>query len=309
MLRNILLPLDGSSFSEEAVPLAAHMAARAEAELHLVHVIRPIPDVDFKTPGEDLDWRTKLREAASSALGDRVSRLRKGGVLAHAEVREGPVVDILLDTARAREADLVVLTTHGAGGFRRWWLGSVADALLRKGDFPLLLVRPWDDTADRESREPRFRTVLVPLDGSPASEAVLPFLRWVVGGEGTRIVFVRVVPSPLEVGSLYGIPSVRLEGESHRWQREAAAKYLEEAAERFRTGPGEEFPEPELRVVEASSAAEGVLEAARVVGADLVALSTHGRSGFRRAVIGSVADKVIRGSAAPVLAVRPADEL
>ncbi len=305
MLRAILLPLDGSSFSEEALPLAAHLAARAEAELHLLHVIRPAPDVDFKTPEEDLNWRTELREAASAALGERVARLRRGGVLARAEVREGKVVDTLLETARSRKADLVVLTTHGAGGFRRWWLGSVADSLLRKGAFPLLLVRPWDETEDREGREPRFRTVLVPLDGSPASEAVLPFLRWIVEKEGTRIVFVRVVPSPLEVGSLYGIPSVRLEGESHRWQRETALKYLEEAAARFRSGDGAELAEPELRVVEASSAAEGVLEAARVVGADLVALSTHGRSGFGRTVIGSVADKVIRGAAAPVLAVRP----
>ncbi len=304
MYRSILLPLDGSSFAEEALPLAARLAQGQDAALHLVHVIRPAPDVDFKTPGEDLAWRNQVREAASSALGELASRLRRSGVAAHAEVREGRTVDAILESAREHDADLVVLTTHGAGGFRRWWLGSVADTLLRLGDYPLLLVRPWDDTSDREAGEPRFQTVLVPLDGSPASEAVLPHVRWLRDAKEARLLLVRVVPSPLEVGSLYGIPSVRMESEAHRWQREAARAYLEEVAARLGDGEGD-VPAPDLRVVEASSAAEGILEAARVNGADLIALSTEGRSGFGRTVIGSVADKVIRGAAVPVLAVRP----
>jgi nucleotide-binding universal stress UspA family protein len=302
MYRSIILPLDGSSFAEEALPLAARLAMGVDAELHLVHVIRPAPDVDFKTPEEDLTWRTQVREAASSALGELAAKLRRSGVVTHAEVREGGTVDAILESAREHGADLVVLTTHGAGGFRRWWLGSVADALLRKGEFPVLLVRPWDDTSDREAAEPRFRKVLVPLDGSPASEAVLPHARWLRETRDSGLVLVRVVPSPLEVGSLYGIPSVRAGGEGHRRQREAAREYLEDVAERLGTAGGE-APPPELRVVEASSAAEGILEAARVNGADMIALSTQGRSGLGRTMFGSVGDKVIRGAVVPVLAV------
>jgi nucleotide-binding universal stress UspA family protein len=305
--RSILLPLDGSSFAEEALPMAARLARDADADLHLVHVIRPAPDVDFKSPGEDLAWRTEVREAASTALGERASRLRRSGVLARADVREGPVVDALLESAGDHGVDLIVVTTHGAGGFRRWWLGSVADALLRQGEAPVLLVRPWDDTSERPVDEPRFRAILVPLDGSPASEAVLPHARWLRDANDARLVLVRVIPSPLEVGTLYGIPSVRLEGEAHRLQREAALAYLEEVSARI-AGPDGTSPAPELRVIEASSAAEGVLEAARTLGADLVALSTRGRSGFGRTVIGSVADKVVRGAAVPVLAVRPAED-
>jgi nucleotide-binding universal stress UspA family protein len=307
MYQSIVLPLDGSSFAEEALPLAAHLARDADVDLHLVHVIRPAPDVDFKSPGDDLAWRTEVREAASAALGERVARLRKSGVLARAEVREGNVVEALIESCREHDADLVVLTTHGAGGFRRWWLGSVADALLRRGDTPLLLVRPWDDTSDRPDGEPRFRTVVVPLDGSRAAEAILPHVQWLRDARDARLILVRVVPSPLEVGSLYGIPSVRMEGEAHRWQREAAGAYLEEVAARLEDTRGE-APPPELRVVEASSAAEGVLDAARTHGADLVALATRGRSGLGRTVVGSVADKVIRGASVPVLAVRPGDD-
>jgi nucleotide-binding universal stress UspA family protein len=140
---------------------------------------------------------------------------------------------------------------------------------------------------------------LVPLDGSAAAEHVLDHARW-LRDQGARLILVRVVPSPLEVGSLYGVPTVRLERESHREQREEAERYLQDVVARL--GEGNQ----EARVVEASSAAEGVLDTARIHGADLITLATQGRSALGRMVIGSVADKVIRGAAVPVLAVHPA---
>jgi nucleotide-binding universal stress UspA family protein len=298
MYRSILLPLDGSSFADEALPMAAHLASVNGAHLTLAHVIRPAPDVMFKMPDEDLTWKTQVRVAATDALGEEVLKLKAAGVDATAEVREGPIVDALMEVAEAQKADLVVLTTHGAGGFRRWWLGSVADALVRRGDLPVLLVRPWDDTEALPSERGRFGTVLVPLDGSPASEKVLEHAKG-LKDQGARLILVRVVPSPLEVGSLYGIRTVRLERESHRAQREEAEAYLQKVASRLGVG------DDEVRVVEATSAAEGILEAARIHGADLIALSTQGRSALGRMVIGSVADKVIRGAAIPVLAIRP----
>jgi nucleotide-binding universal stress UspA family protein len=306
MFRSILLPLDGSSFAEEAVPMAAFLARSTEGELRLIHVIRPAPDVDFKSPTDDLAWRSRLQEAASGALGAIVARLRRTGVTAHAEVREGGVVDALLSAEHEHSADLVVLTTHGAGGFRRWWLGSVADTLLRRGSAPLLLVRPWDDTADREPGEPRFRRILVPFDGSEEGAQVLRYAKWFRDRFDAKLIFVRVTPSPLEVGSLYGIPAVRLQGDAHRIQKEGARAELEALAERLGT-KGDDPRSPEIRVVEASSAAEGILETARVQGADLIVLATRGRGGLGRTLLGSVADKVIRGAAVPVLAIRPGD--
>jgi nucleotide-binding universal stress UspA family protein len=297
--RSILLPLDGSSFAEEALPLASHLASVQGAHLTLAHVIRPAPDVDFKLPDDDLAWRTRVRAAASDALGEHTMKLNRAGIEATAEVREGHVVEALAGVAAEVKADLIVLTTHGSGGFRRWWLGSVADALLRQGDTPVLLVRPWDDTESRLSERPRFGTVVVPLDGSPASEAALEHARWFRDHLGAHLVLVRVVPSPLEVGSLYGVPTVRLERDSHRQQRDEAEAYLRKVAERL--GEGSQ----ETRVVEASSAAEGVLEASRIHGGDLIVLATQGRSALGRMVLGSVADKVLRGAAVPVLAVPP----
>lgn len=305
MYDSILLPLDGSSFAEEAVPLAGRLAEQFESELTLVHVIRPIPDVDFKTPEEDLDWKSQLREAASSALSEITSELRADGVSARAEVLEGKVVDALLGAIDANDAKLVILTSHGAGGFRRWWLGSVADSLIRRSHRPVLLVRPWDETEDQlEETGPRFRTILVPLDGSEVSELALEHAAALRDRMGGRIVLVRVVPSPLEVGSLYGVPSVRLAGDAHREQHEAAAAYLEEVARSEPLAKGA----VETRVSEASGAAEGVIESARVTGADLIVLASMGRGGFSRTVLGSVADKVIRGATPPVLVIPGPDE-
>lgn len=308
MFSSILLPLDGSSFAEEAVPLAAIVARAFGAELHMTHVIRPMPgagDGD-DSAGGDLDWRGEVREAATGALSEIAGRLRQDGVSADAHVREGEVVPELLAAIAEKEADLVVMTTHGAGGFRRWWLGSVADTLLRRSRVPILLVRPWDDTRDRAGDEPRFRTILVPVDGSPASEVALESAVSLARADRpTRLVLTRVVPSPLDVGTLYGIPRVRAGGDAARHRKEEARAYLEAIAERL---PTEALEGVELRVMEASSAAEGIIEAARLSAADLVVISSKGRGGLGRVVLGSVADKVIRGATPPALIVHPPED-
>lgn len=307
MFSSILLPLDGSSFAEEAVPLAAVVARAFGADLHLAHVIRPMPGTGGDEGVEsDLEWRREVREAASGALSELAGQLRREGVSVDAEVREGQVVTELLAAVEERAVDLVVMTTHGAGGFRRWWLGSVADALLRRSRVPLLLVRPWDDTRDRPSDEPRFRTILVPVDGSPASEAALESAVALARADRpTRLVLVRVVPSPLDVGTLYGVPKVRPGGEAAQRRKEEARRYLEQVSERL---PGDELEGVELRVMEASSAAEGVIEAARLSAADLLVLSSTGRGGLGRVVLGSVADKIIRGATPPALVVHPPED-
>lgn len=307
MYSSILLPLDGSSFAEEAVPLAARAARAFGADLHMVHVIRPMPGEGGGSAEADLNWRSEVREAATGALSEIAGRLRQDGVSATAVVREGEVVGELMASIEEHDADLVVMTTHGAGGFRRWWLGSVADSLLRKSRVPILLVRPWDDTRDRPSDEPRFRTILVPVDGSAASETALESAVFLARtGGASRIVLVRVVPSPLDVGSLYGIPRVQQGREAARERKEEARTYLDSLAETVRRDVGEDGLE--LRVMEASSAAEGIIEAARLVSADLVVLSSRGRGGLGRIVLGSVADKVIRGSTPPALVVHPPEE-
>lgn len=299
MARNVLVPLDGSPFAEDALPLAAEMARRMGSTLHLVHVIRPAATFDYKTPQDDLAWTQKVRAGADAYLAELSSDLSDGGaVTTQNAVLEGDVADAIGDYAKANQAGLIVITSHGDGGLKRWWLGSVAEKLIRTAPADVLLVRPWDDTEDRETLEPRFQRVLVPLDGSEAAEAAILPARQVSELFEAQLVLTRIVPAPLELTSIYGVPGVKLAGEGHKGLVQDAKKYLAEAAGKL----GD--PAPRAVVLEASAAADGVVEAARKEEADLIVLSTHGRGGFKRVMLGSVADKVIRGTHLPVWVTR-----
>jgi nucleotide-binding universal stress UspA family protein len=139
----------------------------------------------------------------------------------------------------------------------------------------------------------------VPLDGSDLAEAALGPAQLLASKFAAALRVVRVVPKPLELTSIYGMRGVEVSGEGHHQRVEEAETYLEGVMHQQSEGAAVEGG-----VIESSSAAEGVVEAARIWDADLVALSSHGRGGAERVVLGSVADKVIRGTTRPVLVVR-----
>ncbi len=302
MFPSLLVPLDGSSFSEDALPMARRLAKSLDARLHLVHVIRPAPDADLKSPQEDMEWKSRVREGAEEYLEDLAGELEEAGIRVTTAILEGRVVRALDTYVKESRIPLVVMTTHGAGGLRRWWLGSVADGLLRKGSAHLLLVRPWDETEERPEEEPRFRHIVVPLDGSNEGEAALFPARELARRFDAKATLVRVIPAPVELTSIYGVPGVRMEGDGYRARKTEAQEYLESVVARG----GD--PVPAARVVENGSAADGVIETARDIDGDLLVLSTHGRGGLSRMVLGSVADKIIRGTTLPTLVVRPPEE-
>ncbi|TVR65326.1 MAG: universal stress protein [Gemmatimonadales bacterium] len=304
MFPSLLVPLDGSSFSEDALPAARRLARLLEARLHLVHVIRPAPDADLKSPQQDLEWKAQIREGAETYLDGLATELEEDGIRVTTAVLEGGVPLALDGYVKRSRIPLVVMTTHGSGGFRRWWLGSVADAILRKGSAHLLLVRPWNGAEGEGEGEVErdFHNVVVPLDGSAEAEAALFPARQLARRFGSSLSLVRVVPAPLELTSIYGVAGVRMEGEGHRRRKEEATEYLASVVARG----GD--PVPESHVAEASAAAEGVIQAAREMEGDLLVLSSHGRGGLSRMVLGSVADKIIRGTTLPVLVVRPPED-
>jgi len=298
MYETVMVPLDGSSFAEEALPLARLFARTLGAELHLVHVIQPSPDFAFKTPEEDLAWTDFAREKATGYLAAHAKSADAAGLSAVSAVLEGHVAEALRSYAAKPGIDLTVLTTHGRSGVSRWWIGSVADDLLRTGGTDLLLVRPWDETDDRDS-DARFKRILVPLDGSEVAEGVLRPAAQIAEAFEAELVLVQVVPSPVELTSIYGVPGVELRGEAYEARVSEAKAYLDGMAGRL------EGRAVEGLVIESGGAAEGIVEAARAGRADLIAMASHGRGGLERALLGSVADKVLRATTRPVLITRP----
>lgn len=141
MLRRIIVPLDGSAFAETAIPAAAGLARGLRGHLELVMVHSPALSGPSPTAALAQDARIRAYEEAYVIQKARSSAEAADGPVA-SSVLDGPVAATLIDHVRARKADLVVMTTHGRNGLSRFFLGSVADRLVRELHCPILLLPP-----------------------------------------------------------------------------------------------------------------------------------------------------------------------
>jgi nucleotide-binding universal stress UspA family protein len=297
----IVVALDGSDLAEQAVPVAAALACRTGAELHLVHVHVPLPRDPIHVEGLpviDEQMRSRRRDHEQAYLDGARARL-VADTPGLTRVIDGTPASAVAAYAHGCGAQLVVLTTHGRGGLERVWLGSVADELIRMSSVPVLVLRP----EPRKTAGPLSR-ILVPLDGSPLAEGILePAMRMARLEPGAEILLLQIVPPVLPaivVPHALVVPAPPSE-EVERAQRAVAAEYLDRVGARVRSaGLG-----VRTRVELSASVAGAILRVAVDERADLVALSTHGRSGIVRIALGSVADKIVRASTTPVLLFRP----
>jgi len=293
MYRSILVPLDGSAFGEHALPFALSLARRAQAQLHLAHV--HVPPTPILADTSDVELRATKR----MYLEGLVRRIEaRWNVPITTMLLDGPVAQTLHKYAMASEAELIVMTTHGRGALSRFWLGSIADTLIRQVSVPLLLIRPQEQPLDLE-HEPSVEHILIPLDGSALAEQMLTHataLGRLIQAEYTLLQAIE----PVSIGygtELYGVV---VDTQGMEQLRTQAQEYLDRLAVRLRADS--------LRVQTAAvieRAATAILNYAHEHVVDLIALETHGRSGLARWLVGGVADKVVRGATVPVLLHRP----
>lgn len=290
MYRRIMVPLDGSPFSERALPLAVALAHRSGAELRLVHVLVPFANrVFIETEGGDPEYLSGVARRITEESGVRTEAVRRVGRQVVAE----------LSYYSAEEGiDLVVMATHGWGGLQRAWLGSVTDGLVREAQVPVVAYRPGTEEGPRVDGK-ELGEILIPLDGSAVSESVLEeALR--LGGREARYTLVRVVPVGPPSASISGAMELAYRQELLDALRTGAEQYLTDAAARLQ----EEGYRVQTEVLMHPQPARAILDRAAEVGADLIAMGTHGRSGIGRLALGSVTDKVLRAAEMPVLVVR-----
>ncbi|HZT83259.1 MAG TPA: universal stress protein [Gemmataceae bacterium] len=304
MFRSILVPLDGSPLGEQALPLAVSLARRVGAALEVAHVlVTPAPLYSERAAGMENTLDARAREGARAYLDGVLNRLAQSGVPVTSALLEGGVAESIEGRVKARGIDLVVLTTHGRGAFSRFWLGSVTDRLIRRLEVPLLAVRPQEGPLDL-SGGPVPQHFLLPLDGSPLAEQALEPALELARLAQARCTLLRVVkpivvaPADLQWSAALGSDEAIV-----RELADEARAYLERVAGRLRR----EGQPVEARVVLHPRPAAAILEEARTAGADLIALGTHGYGGVKRVLLGSVADKVLRGATTPVLVYRPAE--
>jgi len=314
MYRKILVPLDGSLFGESALPLAVSLARRAGAVIELIEIMPPLGAIYSDAPlsvDSELEQQLHAHDKAQhqAYLKDLAKRLGEFTPMpVQTVLLEGDIPTLLRTHAVQAGVDLVVMTTHARGPMGRFWLGSVADELVRKLPLPLLLLRPEGEPPQYEP-EPLLRHILIPLDGQPLAEQILEpalALGRLMDADYTLLRVIKTVlpvTYPLEGISLAQAAESLIERteDLQRALRQEARTYLDKVA----VGLRERGFRVTTRVEVEDKPALAVLHQA--VGADLVAMSTHGRGGLSRLFLGSVADKVIRGCHLPVLVQKPVE--
>jgi nucleotide-binding universal stress UspA family protein len=302
VLRSILVPLDGSAFAEQALPLASEIARRAGAILEIVHVhmLLPLMSTAFEFPVVEVELDTAQRQQEKQYLEGVVTKIREtGGVPVTAVQLDGAVASAIQSHAEATSVDLIVLTSHGRGAMGRLWLGSVADRLMRNSRIPILLVRPPTETSAPKSV---LRKFLIALDGSRLAERILEdalALGAALGAEFELVLVVEPVLQSLDPSALGTLPDITdIETKLHQ---EGAAYLTRMAGELSQKGR----PVAATHVVHSPRVAQALIDQAASSGCDLIALATHGAGGVKRMLVGSVADMIVRTSQHPVLVVRP----
>jgi nucleotide-binding universal stress UspA family protein len=278
MFKKIFVPLDGTRLAQRAVGYAVAIARVGQTDVVLYHSTAPLA----------LQRRPADERAAALVLDALAADLRSDGVtvetlLDHAFYQN--VEEAIVESARACEAELIVMATHGRHGPMDAVLGSTTERVVRTAGVPVLAVPTAYDEPWSTSREVR---ILVPLDGSALAEAALgPAIELATALAGslllTHFVEGEAGGSSFEAGVLKG-PEV----------------YLSQMASDLRD---------DGTVVEVlagiGSAASGIVAAARERQVDLIVMATHARRGLARLRVGSVTEATLERATVPVLVVQP----
>jgi nucleotide-binding universal stress UspA family protein len=291
----ILVPVDGSELSEKALPYAVSIARATGRSLTLLTVWEGVDGELFSAPSttaRDIDVRGRAqREAYLEELAQRVAA---HGTQVSKEMRDGHASQELLSFCDEHAPGLIVMATHGRSGIQRMWYGSVASKLMRTVPVPTLLVGPR--VLERGTEPSAILKILVPLDGSPISECALEPAAALAEAFQAAIVLARAIRWPAQAFAS-GAPGVYLPEIEHELRADAES-YLSRIREELKAA------QPVKQHVLWALPAQAILEFVAQERIDLVVMASHSRTGVVRWALGSVADRVIQGTA-PVLLIRP----
>ncbi|HVB73013.1 MAG TPA: universal stress protein [Ktedonobacteraceae bacterium] len=319
MFGRILVPLDGSKRSEEAIPVAARIARATGGTIVFVEVV--LPPVEFGTytaertislkPGA---FKRREHAAASYLTGIPETYADElAGINTELDLSVGAASPEIYEEARLEAVDLIVLCSQGETGLKRWAFGSIAQEAVRHSPVPVLVLNHHGAIPPMLDATHPLR-ILVPLDGSELAEAVILPTAYLVAALSASLQnalhFLRVVDLP----SAYG----KIKSQAHISDlmqdevKQEAEKYVKSVAERYAKDlAGFNLQVSSSVVVNTDVAGTIVREAAQVrdvtksTGYDLIAMATHGRSGLLRLVMGSVAEHILGTTKLPLFIVRP----
>jgi nucleotide-binding universal stress UspA family protein len=293
-IKNILCPVDLSDISRRALAYAAALSRSHDARLRVLEVVDASMPSMPPGPWQGCGLTDEVRQACLDELNQFIEPCRTAGVSVEIHVTEGnPAVEIVAD-ADAIPADLLVMGTHGRGGFERVVLGSVTEKALQRARCPVLAVPPGDHHVPH--REP-FGVVVCALDCSRPSKGAVEYARALTLTAGGTLILFHAVEWPFGDGRRGQLPP-EIE-ELRRTLQSEAARHLHEAAP-----PDTPAGLTVQEIVAVGSPYREILQCARERSADLIVMGVHGRGVVDVALMGSTTHHVLRESACPVLTVR-----
>lgn len=287
--KRVLVPLDGSALAEQALPFARCLAQLVRGDLILVRAA-----LGRGSHADPVEAQLQAASEAEAYLA-RLASQQQADYAIETSVPFGPPAEEIVNVARLRAADLIVMTTHGRTGLGRVLVGSVAQEVLQKTSLPVLLVR--GDLPIRRW-ENGLRTILVPLDGTEPAETVLPRIAPLAAQANARLILLQVITQRAPELAAYDIVYLP---EENAAQAEQVRAYLARVASGL-PGPGLQV---EIELAQGRPA-EQIAARARAQRCDLVAMTTHARRGLGRLIVGSVADDVLHTAQVPLLLFRQA---
>jgi nucleotide-binding universal stress UspA family protein len=299
MFTKMLIPLDGSRTAEKVLPYARALGGVLKIPVELLAVV-DIGEMATHIAASKARFLDAMVQDAERSCSEylRAVAAKATGVNIKWSVEKGRPEEVITEKAVADKNALIAMATHGRSGLNRWMLGSVAEKVLRGCENPLLMVRASEEV-DAEEKV-RLKSVIVPLDGSELAERVIPSVVALAKAMNIEVVLFRAYSIPYSVYSgTEGYSAINFE-EVIAAVKDEAVGYLEKKTAELKTDGLAKVS----YVAKEGLSADEVIALGRATPDNLIAMCSHGRSGVKRWVLGSVTETVVRHSGDPVLVVR-----
>jgi nucleotide-binding universal stress UspA family protein len=289
MWKRILVPLDGSTLAELAIPYAEEVAAAFDSEIVLLNV---------SEPGEN-QYR-HMHQLYLEEIAKQVREHIKGRRpdMVRVVVLPGEPAKQIINYAWRRKIGLIIMTSHGRSGITQWATGSVANKVLNATRVPVSLIKVVKPP-QRVPGKPLLNKILLPLDGSKAGEAALPYIRELINRLESEVTLLGVVLAGQHVRTVGGLDFILYPEQYLEVVKTEAMEYLDKVYHRL--SGGKAAVKVELKV---GDVAREIIKFAEEMNFSLIAISAHGHSGIERWVFGGIAHKVLQASNTSVLLVR-----
>jgi nucleotide-binding universal stress UspA family protein len=285
-IKKILCPVDFFPASDAAVSYAAGLAENYDATLHLLHVIPPIVTGAYEFMLDATDVMTSMEETAAQEMAKLLAKVKAGGAIAETELRKGDVYEEIKAAIEKQKPDLIVMGTHGRRGVERWFMGSTTEKLMRHSPVPLVTIRATGEKA----AGPRFRRILVTTDFSDGTADALAHAFSVAQENDSQLTLLHVIHDvTADVSGKYQTSLINGVRKQLDDLVPAEARNWCDVVTRVETG----VP---YRIIQRTLEDEKT---------DLLVMNIHGKGMLDRALLGSTAERVVRGASCPVMLIPP----